>query len=67
MMIFLVILIDALLTILYSINTIAIGVATILDFDVWGLLLTILFMWFGGRHFCRCVNTIILLRKNMKG
>ena len=66
MVIFLSILLEAVLTILFSVNTIRIGVATILDFNVFGLLLTIISMVFGCRHWCRSVNAISILVECIK-
>ena len=59
--IFLGILIEVLLTILWSVNTIQIGVPAILDFNIFGLLLTIICIIFGCRHWCRSVKAITIL------
>jgi len=66
MIVFISILLEILATILHTVNGVIIGVATISEFNVFGLFLTIICMCFGCRHFCRCIDKITLVRKIMK-
>lgn len=61
--VFLYILIEGLLTISLSLNAIVLGVAMLQDFNVWGLILTIVFLWLGCRYFCRVINSIKTFKK----
>lgn len=54
------------LVVLHSINAITFGIATVLNFNVVGLLLTIMFVFFGCRELCISVDRIRMLKNSLK-